>query len=75
MVQPALAARASSAGAGLTQGLLMFLIASAYAVGNFIGGASADTFGFSSLTWAVAIVSAIAFVIGFIVMGKKDKNA
>ncbi|MGI9521850.1 MAG: MFS transporter [Hyphomicrobiaceae bacterium] len=66
MVQPALAARASSAGAGLTQGLLMFAIASAYAVGNFVGGVSADAFGFDSLTWVVAIVSAVSLVLGYL---------
>jgi predicted MFS family arabinose efflux permease len=68
MVQPALAARASAAGAGLTQGLLMFAIASAYAVGNFLGGASADAFGFDSLVWVVAIVSVVALVLGYIAM-------
>jgi len=68
MVQPALAARASTAGAGLTQGLLMFAIASAYAVGNFLGGASADAFGFDSLVWVVAIVSVVALVLGYIAM-------
>ena len=65
MVQPALAARASSAGAGLTQGLLMFAIASAYAAGNFMGGVSADAMGFDSLTWVVAIVSVVALVLGY----------
>lgn len=66
MVQPALAARGSSAGAGLTQGLLMFAIASAYAAGSFISGVSADAFGFGSLPWVVGAVSAIALVLGFI---------
>ena len=66
MVQPALAVRYSRAGAGMTQGFLMFAIASAYAAGNFIGGASADTLGFSSLTWLVGIVSAIALILGVI---------
>ena len=74
MVQPALAARSSSAGAGLTQGLLMFAIASAYASGNFIGGASADALGFSSLTWIVAIVSVIALVLGYLAFRRDERQ-
>ncbi|MEP3046621.1 MAG: MFS transporter [Roseibium sp.] len=75
MVQPALAARGSSAGAGLTQGLLMFAIASAYAAGSFISGISADAFGFSSLPWVVGVVSAIALVLGFIGFANMKKAA
>jgi len=74
MVQPALAARASTAGAGLTQGLLMFAIASAYASGNFIGGASADALGFDSLTWIVALVSAVALVFGYMAFPRDKKE-
>ena len=44
----------------------MFAIASAYAAGNFIGGASADALGFGSLTWVVGVVSVIALVLGFL---------
>ena len=73
MVQPALAARSSSAGAGMTQGLLMFSIALAYAAGNFIGGASADLLGFVSLTWIVAAVSGIALVFGFLALKSKSE--
>jgi predicted MFS family arabinose efflux permease len=66
MVQPALAARGSSAGAGMTQGLLMFAIASAYAGGSFISGVAADGYGFGSLPYVVGVVSAIAVVLGFL---------
>lgn len=65
MVQPALAARLSSAGAGLTQGLLMFAIAGSYAVGSVSAGAAADSaLGYSSLVWIVALVTVAAGAIG-----------
>lgn len=75
MVQPALAARGSSAGAGTTQGLLMFAIASAYATGSFLSGVAADSLGFASLPWIVAIVSTIALVLGFFAIGRQKSSA
>lgn len=66
MTQPALVARASTAGAGLTQGLLMFAIALAFGVGGFLGGTFADGFGFQSLAWLTAAVSLGAIVLGFV---------
>ncbi|MDO6762049.1 MFS transporter [Agarivorans sp. 1_MG-2023] len=71
MVQPAIAAKASRAGAGMTQGLLMFAIAGAYALGNFASGISADAFGWSSLAWLVAMVSTIALLLGLQCMRAK----
>lgn len=68
MVQPALAARGSSAGAGTTQGLLMFAIASAYATGSFISGLAADSLGFGALPYIVGAVSAIALVLGLMTL-------
>lgn len=65
MTQPALVSRASTAGAGLTQGLLMFAIAMAFGVGGFLGGTFADSFGFQSLAWLTAAVSIGALVLGY----------
>ncbi|GLP96075.1 MFS transporter [Paraferrimonas sedimenticola] len=77
MVQPAIAAKLSKVGAGLTQGLLMFAIAGAYAGGNVISGISADTLGWPSLAWVVAVVTGIAFLIGFgcLIPKKNHPNA
>lgn len=75
MVQPAIAAKASRAGAGMTQGLLMFAIAGAYAGGNVLSGISADSFGWSSLASVVAVVSAIALVVGLTCLVSKPKVA
>ncbi|WP_163934877.1 MFS transporter [Paraferrimonas sp. SM1919] len=73
MSQPSIADKQSSAGAGLTQGLLMFAIAIAYAVGNVVGGFAAESFGFGSLAVVVGAVSAASFVIAFfgLIGGKK----
>ena len=65
MVQPALVARASKAGAGLTQGMLMFAIASGYAVGSVGAGAAADSLGYQSLPWIVAGVCVLAGLVGW----------
>lgn len=75
MVQPALAVRGSSAGAGTTQGLLMFAIASAYAAGSFTSGLAADSLGFGSLPYIVGTVSTIAVVLGFIAFAGMKKPA
>ncbi|GAB1620324.1 hypothetical protein AAOGI_03740 [Agarivorans albus] len=75
MVQPAIAAKASRAGAGMTQGLLMFAIAGAYAGGNVLSGISADSFGWSSLASLVAVVSAIALVVGLTCLVSKPRVA
>lgn len=75
MTQPALVSRVSTAGAGLTQGLLMFAIALAFGVGGFLGGTFADMFGFSSLAWLTAIVSGAALVIGFLATRSSEQTA
>ena len=73
MVQPALAVRASTAGAGLTQGLMMFAIASAYAVGSVGAGAAADSaLGYQSLPWLVAGVSALGGFVGWLAFGRSE---
>ncbi|WP_163934846.1 MFS transporter [Paraferrimonas sp. SM1919] len=75
MSQPSVADKNSSVGAGLTQGLLMFSIAIAYAVGNVVGGFSAKEFGFESLAVVVAIVSGLSALIAFIsLIGKKQSS-
>ena len=74
MVQPALAARFSTAGAGLTQGMLMFAIASAYAVGSVGAGAAADSsLGYPSLAWIVAGVCVLAGLVGWITFAGRKK--
>ncbi|WP_221073874.1 MFS transporter [Agarivorans aestuarii] len=75
MVQPAIAAKASRAGAGMTQGLLMFAIAGAYAGGNVLSGISADSFGWSSLASLVVVVSVIALLVGLTCLVSKPKVA
>jgi hypothetical protein len=64
MVQPALAARASSAGAATTQGFLLFAVATSYALASIIAADAADAFGFGILAWIVAGGALIAFLIG-----------
>ncbi len=77
LVQPALVSRFSTAGAGLTQGMLMFAIALAFGVGGILSGAFADGFGFESLAWLTAAVSGAALVVGFLSMrdGRKEPSA
>ncbi len=72
MTQPALVARASTAGAGLTQGMLMFAVALAFGTGGFLGGAFADSFGFASLAWLTAALSAGA-ILAFALAGSKTR--
>lgn len=73
MVQPALAARASSAGAATTQGFLLFAVATSYALASIIAADAADAFGFGILAWIVAAGALVAFLIGRIaVRGIRD---
>jgi hypothetical protein len=70
MMQPALAVRASTAGAGLTQGMMMFAIASAYAVGSVGAGAAADSsLGYQSLPWIVVGASVLGGIVGWVAFG------
>ena len=68
MVQPALAARVSPAGAATTQGFLLFTVATAYALTSIVAANAADSFGFGSLAWIVAVGGLAAFLIGRIVV-------
>jgi hypothetical protein len=75
MMQPALAVRASTAGAGLTQGMMMFAIASAYAVGSVGAGAAADSsLGYQSLPWIVVGASVLGGVVGWLAFGNPKKT-
>ena len=60
MVQPALAARASTAGAATTQGFLLFVMASSYALVSILSAEAADAFGFASLAWLVLVGAVIS---------------
>ncbi len=64
MVQPALAARASTGGAAITQGFLLFAVAGSYAFSSILAADAADAFGFGILAWIVVIGAGVAFVIG-----------
>ena len=68
LVQPALVSRFSTAGAGLTQGMLMFAIALAFGVGGILSGTFADGLGFDSLAWLTAAVSVAALAVGLFSM-------
>ena len=75
MMQPALAVRASKAGAGLTQGMMMFAIASAYAVGSIGAGAAADSdLGYQSLPWIVVGASVLGGIVGWVAFGGRKKS-
>ena len=75
MVQPALAVRASTAGAGLTQGMMMFAIASAYAVGSVGAGAAADSsLGYQSLPWIVAAVCVLGGIVGWVAFRGQNRK-
>jgi hypothetical protein len=75
MVQPALAVRASTAGAGLTQGMMMFAIASAYAVGSVGAGAAADSsLGYQRLPWIVLAVCVLGGIVGWIAFRGQNRN-
>lgn len=73
MVQPALAARASTGGAAITQGFLLFAVAGSYAFSSILAAYSADAFGFGILAWIVVFGAAVAFVIGRIAISKMSR--
>lgn len=74
MMQPAIAVRKSTAGAGMTQGMMMFAIATAYAVGSVGAGAAADSsFGYQSLPWIVVVASVLGGIVGWIAFGGRKK--
>ncbi len=74
MVQPALAARASSAGAATTQGYLLFVVASSYALVSILSAGAADTFGFASLAGIVLGGAVLAFIVGRIAIRQMPKD-
>ena len=74
MVQPALAARASTAGAATTQGFLLFVVASSYALVSILSAQSADAFGFGSLAWLVLVGAVMAFIVGRIAIRQMSKE-
>jgi len=63
-----------SGGFGLTQGMLMFAIATAYAVGSVAAGAAADSsLGYPCLAWMVAGVCVLAAVVGWLTFSSPKK--
>ena len=74
MVQPALAARASTAGAATTQGFLLFVVASSYAFVSILSAEAADAFGFGSLAWIVLAGAVMAFIVGRIAIRQMSKE-
>ena len=75
MVTPALAARASTAGAATTQGFLLFVLASGYALVSVLSAETADIFGFTSLAWIVLAGAVMAFFTGRMAIRIMSKHA
>ena len=73
-MQPALAARASTAGAATTQGFLLFVVASSYAFVSILSAEAADAFGFGSLAWIVLAGAVMAFIVGRIAIRLMAKD-
>ena len=74
-MQPALAARASTAGAATTtQGFLLFVVASSYALVSILSAEAADAFGFGSLAWIVLAGAVVAFIVGRIAIRHMVKD-
>ena len=74
MVQPALAARASTAGAATTQGFLLFVMASSYAIVSILSAEAADAFGFGVLAWIVVAGAVMAFIVGRIAIRQMSQD-
>lgn len=73
MVQPSVAAKASSAGAGMTQGLMLFAVALGYSGGNLLAGFAAETLGFSSFPWIVGTLTILGFILGSLSLSQLRK--
>ncbi|WP_394151696.1 MFS transporter [Vibrio maritimus] len=74
MISPAIAARLTFVGGGLTQGLMMFFISLGFGMGSVISGIAVDGFGWAALPFAILGLTIAAYVCVLIV-GMKHKAA
>jgi hypothetical protein len=63
---PPLARGMSRAAVGATQGIVITATAIGFIIGNMLSGWSADTFGFKSLPWLAAAITALALLLGYL---------
>lgn len=71
LTQPPLAHEMSRAALGTTQGILLGARAIGFMSGNMSGGWLADTLGFHSIPWAVAGLSVVALLLGYLVVNRR----
>ena len=71
LTQPPLAHEMSRAALGTTQGILLGARAIGFMGGNMSGGWLADTLGFHSLPWAVAGLSVVALLLGYLAVNRR----
>lgn len=74
MISPAIAARLTVVGGGLTQGLMMFFISLGFAAGSVISGVAVDGFGWAALPFAILGLT-IASYVCIVIVGMKHKAA
>ncbi|MCG9787599.1 MFS transporter [Vibrio barjaei] len=72
MISPAIAARLTVVGGGLTQGLMMFFISLGFAAGSVISGVAVDGFGWAALPFAILALTIAAYVC-IVIVGVKHK--
>lgn len=72
MISPAIAARLTFVGGGLTQGLMMFFISLGFGMGSVISGIAVDGFGWAALPFAILGLTISAYICVLIV-GMKHK--
>ncbi|MFC5078116.1 Major Facilitator Superfamily protein [Vibrio thalassae] len=72
MISPAIAARLTVVGGGLTQGLMMFFISLGFAAGSVISGVAVDGFGWAALPFAILALTIAAYVC-IVIVGAKYK--
>ncbi|MGR5501785.1 MFS transporter [Vibrio sp. DNB22_10_4] len=74
MISPAIAARLTFVGGGLTQGLMMFFISLGFGFGSVISGIAVDGYGWAALPFAILGLTIAAYVC-VVIVGMKHKAA
>lgn len=74
MISPAIAARLTFVGGGLTQGLMMFFISLGFGLGSVISGIAVDGYGWAALPFAILGLTIAAYVC-VVIVGMKHKAA
>ncbi|SEG27739.1 MFS transporter [Vibrio hangzhouensis] len=72
MISPAIAARLTFVGGGLTQGLMMFFISLGFGLGSVISGVAVDGFGWAALPFSILVLTAASYVC-ILIVGAKHK--